>query len=81
MLGRVAREATVTARVAAAGGDLAAVRALLSSPTAATARVSNQGQRSAERLEVRVILPAAFMFLMCIASFSSANHLLTSTIE
>jgi ABC-2 type transport system permease protein len=81
MLGRVAREATVTARVAAAGGDLAAVRALLSSPTAATARVSNQGQRSAERLEVRVILPAAFMFLMWIASFSSANHLLTSTIE
>jgi ABC-2 type transport system permease protein len=81
MLGRVAREATVTARVAAAGGDLAAVRALLSSPTAATARVSNQGQRSAERLEIRVILPAAFMFLMWIASFSSANHLLTSTIE
>jgi len=81
MLGRVAREATVTARVAAAGGDLAAVRALLSSPTAATARVSNQGQRSAERLEMRVILPAAFMFLMWIASFSSANHLLTSTIE
>jgi len=81
MIGRVAREATVTARVAAAGGDLAAVRALLSQPSAATARVSNEGQRSTERLEVRMILPGAFMFLMWIASFTSANQLLTSTIE
>jgi len=81
MIGRIAREATVTARVAAAGGDLAAVRALLSPPSAATARVSNEGQRSTERLEIRMILPGAFMFLMWIASFTSANQLLTSTIE
>jgi len=81
MIGRVAREATVTARVAAAGGDLAAARALLSPPSAATARVSNEGQRSRERFEIRMILPGAFMFLMWIASFTSANQLLTSTIE
>lgn len=81
MIGRVAREATVTARVAAAGGDLAAVRALLRPPSAATARVSNEGQRSTERLEIRMLLPGAFMFLMWIAAFSSANQLLTSTIE
>jgi len=81
MIGRIAREATVTARVAAAGGDLAAARALLSPPSAAMARVSNEGQRSRERFEIRMILPGAFMFLMWIASFTSANQLLTSTIE
>ena len=81
LIERLAREATVVARVERSGGDLDATRALLRHPRSATARLNAEGNTAREDIKIRYFLPGAFMMLMWIAAFTSANQLLTTTIE
>ncbi len=81
LLSRTAREATVVARVERHGEDLAAARALVHLPGTSTARMSETGVAAPENTQMRFLIPGGFMFLMWIAAFTSANQLLTTTIE
>lgn len=81
LFSRAAREATVIARVERTGMDLAQARALVREPKADTARLTKEGTQAKERTEMRFLIPGGFMLLMWIATFTSANQLLTTTIE
>lgn len=81
LFSRIARQATVTARVERAGMDLAKARALVRQPGAETARMTDEGTQAKEVTEMRFLIPGGFMMLMWIAAFTSANQLLTTTIE
>ena len=81
LIERVAREATVVARIERHGGDLAAARAMLRKPSTSTSRLSARGDAAHEDIKIRMFLPGGFMMLMWIAAFTSANQLLTTTIE
>ena len=81
LFSRVSREATVIARVERTGMDLAQARALVREPKADTARLTKEGAQAKEHTEMRFLIPAGFMMLMWIATFTSANQLLTTTIE
>jgi ABC-type Na+ efflux pump permease subunit len=74
-------EALVRGRVAAAGQDYATLRGLMRDGKVATARVSPEGIASPEETELRMLVPLGFMMLLWIAIFTSANYLLTTTIE
>ena len=81
LLSRVLREATVVARVERTGSDLANARALVRAPKISAARMTKDGTQARESLELRLMIPGGFMILMWIAAFTSANQLLTTTIE
>jgi ABC-type Na+ efflux pump permease subunit len=74
-------EALVRGRVAAAGQDYATLRGLMRDGKVSTARVSPEGIASPEETELRMLVPLGFMMLLWIAIFTSANYLLTTTIE
>jgi ABC-type Na+ efflux pump permease subunit len=74
-------QALVRARVAAAGQDYPRLRALMGDGAVATLRVSPEGVASPEETELRMLVPLGFMMLLWIAIFTSANYLLTTTIE
>lgn len=76
-----AREAVVRARVTGTGQDYDRLRALMRSDRVQTSRVSPEGQQARESTELRMLVPMGFMMLLWIAVFTSANYLLTSTIE
>ena len=76
-----AREAVVRARVAGAGENYDRLRELMRSERVDTSRISPKGDAARETTELRMLVPAGFMFLLWIAVFTSANYLLTSTIE
>lgn len=76
-----AREAVVRARVTGAGEDYDRLRELMRSERVDTSRISPHGDAARESTELRMLVPAGFMFLLWIAVFTSANYLLTSTIE
>jgi ABC-type Na+ efflux pump permease subunit len=76
-----AREAVVRARVAGAGENYDRLRELMRSERVDTSRISPKGDAARESTELRMLVPAGFMFLLWIAVFTSANYLLTSTIE
>ncbi len=78
---RVARRATVAARVERTGNDFAKAMALVRQPQAQTARLTSTGAKASENLQLRFMIPGGFMMLMWIAAFTSANQLLTTTIE
>ena len=81
LFARIARQATVVARVELTGTDLAKATALVREPQAQTARLTSTGTKAKENLELRFLIPGGFMMLMWIAAFTSANQLLTTTIE
>jgi ABC-type Na+ efflux pump permease subunit len=81
LFARIARQATVVARVERTGTDLAKATALVREPQAQTARLTSTGTKAKENLELRFLIPGGFMMLMWIAAFTSANQLLTTTIE
>ena len=81
LFARVARQATVAARVERTGTDLAKALSLVREPRAETARLTSTGEHAKENLELRFMIPGGFMMLMWIAAFTSANQLLTTTIE
>lgn len=76
-----AREALIRTRVSEAGEDYDRLNTLLRSDGVETSRISPQGDQARESAELRMLIPAGFMFLLWIAIFTSANYLLTSTIE
>ena len=76
-----AREAIVRARVAGTGQDFDRLRELMRSDRVQTSRVSPEGQQARESTELRMLVPMGFMMLLWITVFTSANYLLTTTIE
>ena len=74
-------EAVISARVEKAGADLDEVRALVARPRAETLRLAPGGGEVAESPLAKSIIPMVFMMLLWIATFTSGNYLLTTTIE
>lgn len=74
-------EAIVRARAALAGVDYEAMRALLRPPTAQISRMERGGGQGREQIFAKMIIPAAFMMLLWMSVFVSANYLLTTTVE
>ncbi|MHC4427773.1 MAG: ABC transporter permease [Planctomycetota bacterium] len=77
-------EAVVRVRAARADLDPEAAMALLSRPRSTTSRVLAGGQETAEGSglrEVKQIIPMIFMMLLWVATFTSGQHLMMSTIE
>lgn len=78
---RVLRNATVKARIANTGGNYDQLTAMLKSPEINTERATRGGGTAKERGDARMLVPIVFMMLMWIATFSSGQYLLTTTIE
>ncbi len=75
-----ANRAIVDARLALAGQNVAQIRELMQSPAAKETTVTADGTASINEV-TKLIVPAAFMFLLWISVFSSGQYLLMSTIE
>ena len=75
------REAVVRARFERAGADLASVQTMLREPSVDLKRLGEEGREHEENVALRSIIPMVFMLLIWIATFTSGNYLLTSTIE
>jgi ABC-2 type transport system permease protein len=75
------REAVTRARVSKASEDYERITKLLARPKIDTRRVSPDGSESNENAQLRMLVPAGFMFLLWMAVITSGNYLLTSTIE
>jgi ABC-2 type transport system permease protein len=73
--------AIVRVRADLAKADLPSVQALLHRPQSDTRRIRTDGVEIVENPIVKILIPAAFMMLLWISTFTSANYLLTSTIE
>ena len=80
-ISRALRKAVEEERVARSGVDQALLDRLSDLPAPRTLRISPEGSEARENTELRFIVPAAFMFLLWICVFTSANYLLTTTIE
>lgn len=75
------RDAVVRARVLGSGKDLDAMRSLMRRPSIDMKRLGAEGGERDENIKLRSVLPMVFMVLIWIATFTSGNYLLTSTIE
>lgn len=75
------RKSVEEERVARSGIDAALLARLSSPPDPNTTRISPEGGEAEENTELRFIVPGAFMMLLWICVFTSANYLLTTTIE
>jgi ABC-2 type transport system permease protein len=80
-ISRALRKAVEEERVARSGVDKELLERLAAQPAPRTLRISPEGSEAKENTELRFIVPAAFMFLLWICVFTSANYLLTTTIE
>ncbi|MEY5060538.1 MAG: hypothetical protein RIS45_459 [Planctomycetota bacterium] len=80
-ISRALAKAVEEERVARSGVDSAMLKRLSSRPEPRTTRVSPAGTEAKEQTELRTIIPFAFMLLLWICVFTSANYLLTTTIE
>jgi ABC-type Na+ efflux pump permease subunit len=80
-ISRALRKAVEDERVARSGIDRELLARVSRQPEPKTLRVSPEGSEAKENTELRFIVPAAFMFLLWICVFTSANYLLTTTIE
>ena len=81
MISRALREAVEAERVARSGVDRALIERLASVPAPTAVRISPEGAEAKERTELRMLVPGAFLMLLWITVFTSANYLLTTTIE
>ena len=80
-LERAVARAIVQARVKRAGSDYGSLRALLSVPETSVRRLAANGSESDESMAAKTLLPMGFMMLLWIATFTSGQYLLTTTIE
>jgi ABC-type Na+ efflux pump permease subunit len=80
-ISRAIRKSVEEERVARSGIDAALLARLSSPPDPNTTRISPEGGEAEENTELRFIVPGAFMMLLWICVFTSANYLLTTTIE
>ncbi len=78
---RVSENAIVNARLKRQGHDPDSVREMLKRPNAITMRVQEDGELATDNEIARTLLPIAFVMLLWIATFTSGNYLLTTTIE
>lgn len=74
-------DAAARARTSAAGLDIDQVRALVRRAPVTTTQLSSDGGEVREQVLAKMLIPGAFMLLLWMAVFVSANYLLTSTIE
>ena len=81
LLERAVGKAVVRARVAKAGSDYAALSDLLRQPGVSARRIAADGAEASESKAAKTLLPMGFMMLLWIATFTSGNYLLTTTIE
>src|SRR6185503_21180352 len=75
------RDAVVRARVKVAGQDYKQIDALVQRPELDARRLAEDGSEGAESVEAKMFIPFAAMMLLWMTTFTSGNHLLTSTIE
>ena len=75
------RSAVVRARVTAAGQDFDEVKALLERPDVETRTITAEGRDEPSVGEFAIFVPMGFMLLLWVTTFTSANYLLTTTIE
>jgi len=80
-LERMARSATVEARLTGLGMDAARMRSLMQAPTVESQRLAASGELKREFAVSRMFLPIGFMMLLWICVFTSGQYLLTTTIE
>jgi len=80
-ISRALRRAVEQERIARSGVDAALIERLASVPEPSATRISPKGAEAEEHTEIRLIIPGAFMLLLWISIFTSANYLLTTTIE
>jgi ABC-2 type transport system permease protein len=80
-ISRAIRKAIEEERVARSGVDKALIARISDSPEPSTMRISPEGAVAKEITELRFMVPVAFMFLLWVTVFTSANYLLTTTIE
>ncbi len=80
-ISRALRKAIEDERVARSGVDPSLIARISDAPEPATLRISPEGAEAEENTELRFIVPIAFMFLLWVSVFTSANYLLTTTIE
>ena len=80
-ISRAIRKAIEEERVARSGVDRELIARISDSPEPATMRISPEGAVAKEITELRFMVPVAFMFLLWVTVFTSANYLLTTTIE
>ncbi|MEE3001281.1 MAG: ABC transporter permease [Planctomycetota bacterium] len=74
-------DAVVETRVVATGMKFEELRTMMRAPRSDTMRLQEGGGEAIEYEWAKRLIPMAFMFLVWIATFSSGNYLLTSTIE
>lgn len=80
-LERMARSATVEARLATLGMDAERMRAIMQPPSVVSQRLASGGGLKREFAASRMLLPIGFMLLLWICVFTSGQYLLTTTIE
>ncbi len=81
MLEKSIAKAIVKARVKRAGTEYTSLQTLLSLPETSVRRMSADGSETEENATAKMLLPMGFMTLLWIATFTSGNFLLTTTIE
>ena len=74
-------DAVVEVRVKQSGMDYSAMRAMMRRPSVYTKRLQEGGGEVREYEWAKRLIPIAFMILVWIATFTSGNYLLTTTIE
>lgn len=80
-LERMARNATVEARLGGLGIDAGRMRALMQPPEVVSQRVGRDGDLRREVALSRMFLPIGFMMLLWMCVVTSGQYLLTTTIE
>jgi ABC-2 type transport system permease protein len=73
--------AVVDVRLERLGHDPENIRALTKRPRTFATRIADDGAEAEDNEIARHIIPMAFMLLLWIATFTSGNYLLTTTIE
>lgn len=81
LLRRALGDAVARARAARAGVDYDSMKAMLLAPSTEVLRVDRGGGQAKEQILAKVLIPVAFMLLLWMSVFISANYLLTTTIE
>lgn len=75
------RDAVVEVRVRRTGADYSTMRTMMRRPGTVTKRLQEDGGEVREYEWAKRLIPLAFMILVWIATFTSGNYLLTTTIE
>lgn len=81
LLSSAASRSVVDVRLKRLGHEPADMHALLRRPRIYATRLSQDGGEAKDNEAARRIIPMAFMMLLWIATFTSGNYLLTTTIE